>query len=159
MVPERSMSNRSETVDLTHHLPALLFSISAKVSQHAHQNSARVLGLDMCEWRVIQILGRDGSCSINQVADRISMDRGGTSRAISRLEKQGFVERKDEPSDRRRSTVSLSKSGRGLHRPIAEFANRRETMLTSCLTANEAKQLNVLLLKLGEQIDNMLAKS
>lgn len=151
------MSNRSETVDLTHHLPALLFSLSAKVSQHAHQNSARDLGLDMCEWRVIQILGRDGSCSINQVADRISMDRGGTSRAISRLEEQGFVERKSDPNDRRRSTVSLSRRGRDLHKPIAEFANRREATLTSCLRAAEAEQLTTLLLRLVEQIDTMLA--
>jgi DNA-binding MarR family transcriptional regulator len=153
------MSNHTETVDLTEHLPALLFSISAKVSQHAHRNSARELDLDMCEWRVVQILGRDGPSSINQVADRISMDRGGTSRAISRLEKRDIICRKGDQKDRRRSTVSLTNAGQSLHKPIAEFANRREAALKSCLTLKEAELLDAVLVKLGIQIDVMLGNS
>ncbi|MEM7268939.1 MAG: MarR family transcriptional regulator [Pseudomonadota bacterium] len=136
----------------------MLFSLSAKVSKHAHQSSARELGLDMCEWRTIQILGRDGPSNINQVADRISMDRGGTSRAISRLEKRGFIDRAEVPSDRRRSTVYLTKQGLDLHQPIADFANQREALLKSCLTADEAQQLDTVLRKLDQQIENMLGK-
>ena len=38
-----------ETVDLDGHLPARLFTLSARISQYAQRASARPLGLDMCE--------------------------------------------------------------------------------------------------------------
>jgi len=74
------MSNNTKTKDVFSLLPVLLFSLSGKISQHAHQNSARPLGLDMSEWRVIQILGNGQNQSINQVADSIAMDRGAQHR-------------------------------------------------------------------------------
>ena len=151
------MSTANETVDLDVHLPALLFALGSKISQHAHRESARPLGFDMCEWRVIQILGRDGPSTINQVADRIAMDRGGTSRAISRLETRGLISRRADPKDRRRSTVALTKQCRQLHKKIAAFANRREARLTSSLDEREKTVLTSLLMKLTAEIDSMLA--
>lgn len=147
----------NETVDLDVHLPALLFALGSKISQHAHRESARPLGLDMCEWRVIQILGRDGPSTINQVADRIAMDRGGTSRAITRLETQGIIVRRTDPNDRRRSTVLLAEEASELHNKIAAFANARETQLTASLTHDQKTTLTTMLLKINREINSMLA--
>ena len=149
------METKSDTVDLSAHLPALLFSLSAKIARHASRESARPLGFDMCEWRVIQILGRDGPSSVNEIADRITMDRGGTSRAISRLEAKGIVARSSDPADRRRSTVALTDVGRDAHIEIAAFANWREATLAAELSASETATLTHLLDRLDRRIDEM----
>lgn len=149
------MSNDTKTKDVFALLPVLLFSLSGKISQHAHQNSARPLGLDMSEWRVVQILGNGGNQSINQVADSIAMDRGGTSRAISRLEHRGLVERKGDPKDRRRSTVSLTSSGQDIYEIIVKFTGWREERLRACLTPTEIEALSNILIKLNDQINEM----
>lgn len=152
------MNKPIATVDLDIHLPALLFALGSKISQHANKKSARPLKLDMCEWRVIQILGRDGPSSINQVADRIAMDRGGTSRAIARLEERKLILRCGDPKDRRRSTVELTSLGWETHETIATFANQRERDLTQSLTTDEKAKLIDLLKNLDEQIDLMLER-
>lgn len=144
------------TVDLDLHLPALLFALSAKISLHAQRENARGLGLDMCEWRVIQILGRDGASTINQIADRIAMDRGGTSRAISRLEGRGLVVRSGSSDDRRKSVIDLSAPGKAMHRDVARFANAREGRLTQHLTGTDRQTLTRLLLMLTAEADQML---
>ena len=146
----------SDTVDLDRHLPALLFSLGAKISLHAQRENARGLGLDMCEWRVVQILGRDGASTINQVADRIAMDRGGTSRAIARLENRGLVRREAGKKDRRKSVVTLSLPGESLHRKVAAFANAREDRLTRGISTAEKADLTRLLGKLEQEVDAML---
>jgi DNA-binding MarR family transcriptional regulator len=146
-----------ETVDLDTHLPALLFALGQKISLHAYRENARPLGLDMCEWRSLQILGRDGAATINGIADRIAMDRGGTSRAVSRLEKRGLIRRLADPSDRRRSQVELTPEGHALHSDIARFANAREARLTETLSETDKHVLSTHLATLIGAIDTMLA--
>jgi DNA-binding MarR family transcriptional regulator len=147
-----------DTVDLDRHLPALLFALGQKIGLHAHRENARPLGLDMCEWRSVQILGRDGASTINQIADRIAMDRGGTSRAVSRLEQRGLLRRLPDTTDRRRSRVELTGDGQALHARIAAFANAREDRLTRALTADQKSVLADLLLTLMAEADAMLAE-
>lgn len=146
----------SSTVDLDSHIPALLFALGSKIALHAQRESARALGVDMCEWRSVQILGADGPSTINQVADRIAMDRGGTSRAIARLERRGLVARQPDPEDRRKSVVSLTGAGRRMQEQVAAFANAREERLTRGLTRTERAELAALLGRLESEIDEML---
>ena len=147
----------TETVDLDAHLPAQLFALGAKISLHAQRENARDLGVDMCEWRTIQILGRDGASTINHVADRISMDRGGTSRAIARLDKRGIVQRSTTADDRRKSVIDLTDKGWTLHSRIADFANAREQRMMCKLSGRERRDLAYLLKKVTTEIDTMLA--
>lgn len=146
----------TETVDLDIHLPALIFALGSKISLHAQRENARTLGVDMCEWRTIQILGRDGKSTINQIADRISMDRGGTSRAVSRLESRGLAERQSAKGDRRKSVIDLTDRGRQLHQEIAAFANAREERLTRILSETERAELDRMLRALTAEMDHML---
>ena len=145
-----------KTVDIDLHLPAVLFSLGSKISLHAQREGARAFGVDMCEWRTLQILGRDGASTINQIADRIAMDRGGTSRAVARLEGRGLVRRVADSRDRRKSPVALTEEGAALQARIAEFANAREARLTRGLDAGQKAQLKSLLASLMTEIDRML---
>lgn len=145
------------TIDLDLHLPAQLYALGARISQHAQRANARPLGLDMCEWRAIQILGRVGASTINEIADSIAMDRGGTSRAITRMEKRGLVRRVPDGQDRRRSPVALTETGFDLHRKVVRFALAREERLTRTLSADERATLAALLNRLDTEAKAMLA--
>ena len=144
------------SVDLDRHLPALLFALASKISLHALRDHAREQGMDMCEWRTVQILGRDGASTINQIADRISMDRGGTSRAVKRMEARGLVSRLADPRDKRKWRVELTGPGRDLHARIAAFANAREARLTRSLSPDDRRVLLSLLARLTAEVDTML---
>ena len=148
--------DRPNSVNLDTHVPALLFALGAKISLHAQRENARKLGLDMCEWRTLQILGRDGPSTVIAVADRIAMDRGGTSRAVARLEKRDLVYRKPGPNDRRKSIVGLTEEGELIHQKVAQFANERELHLLKDLSEYEKNELVKILQLLSISIDQML---
>ena len=82
----RQSPRTNPRVDMDSHIPALFVILGGKIGLHAMRHHARGLGLDLREWRIVQVLGSDGRSTIFAIADRIAMDRGGTSRSVARLE-------------------------------------------------------------------------
>ena len=147
-----------QSIDIDDHIPALCLILGGKVGLHAKRMSAQQLGLDLGEWRIIQVLGADGRSTIFEIADRIAMDRGGTSRSITHLEKHGVVKRVEDPQDRRRSLISLTKDGWTLHSEIVRFARSREERLLRHLTPADSAHLRKLLRTLINEADDMMAE-
>ncbi len=145
-------------VDMRSHIPALSVTLGGKIGLHALRHSARELDLDLREWRIIQILGGVGQSTVFSVADFIAMDRGGTSRSISRLEDRGYVQRKDDPTDRRRSYVELTPEGWELHEKIVHFALAREERLLKNVSPEDSARLRDLLNTLIAEADQMVAE-
>ena len=104
------------------------------------------------------MLGGDGRLTIFGIADRIAMDRGGTSRSVARLEKRGLVIRQDDPSDRRRSYVALTDEGWAIHDEIARFALAREERLLKNFSPGESARLRRYLSALLAEADAMIAE-
>jgi len=68
--------------------------------------------------------------------------------SLQRMEKDGIVVRKADPSDLRATRVSLTKKGRELDRHITEKIRQQESRAQSCLTPTEQASLCALLLKI-----------
>ncbi len=145
-------------VDMDSHIPALFVTLGGKIGLHAMRHHARGLGLDLREWRILQVLGGDGRSTIFGIADRIAMDRGGTSRSVARLEKRGLVTRTDDPSDRRRSYVQLTDEGWAVHDEIARFALAREARLLRNFSPGDSARLRKFLNALVAEADEMIAE-
>ena len=145
-------------VDMDSHVPALFVILGGKIGLHAMRHHARGLGFDLREWRIIQVLGGDGRTTIFAIADRIAMDRGGTSRSIARLEKRGLVTRQDDPADRRRSYVELTDEGWTVHDEIARFALAREKRLLRNFSPGDSARLRQYLNALVAEADAMIAE-
>lgn len=145
-------------IDLDLHLPSQIQTLGNKISLHALRGIARPANLDLREWRIILILGAQGKSTINEVADRVAMDRGGTSRAISRLEDRGLVNRFQDANDRRRSLVALSTTGIKLHDKLSKFAHEREKDILRNLSSKEHADLGKTLGSLIARIDTMLVE-
>jgi DNA-binding MarR family transcriptional regulator len=70
---------------------------------------------------------------------------------IDELEHRGFLERRDQPSDRRSYALYLTGKGRDVLKEIAHVARAHQQELCAALTDEERDQLAALLRRIAEQ--------
>lgn len=68
-------------------------------------------GLSPSEKLVITHLWSQGTATMTDLAVRTGMTSGGATALIDRLERDGYVQRRMDPGDRRRQLVSLTNKG------------------------------------------------
>jgi DNA-binding MarR family transcriptional regulator len=71
---------------------------------------------------VLVTLATNGPDSVGEVAGRLGLSPATVSQLVNELERGGFVDRREDPRDRRRTIVSLSERHRG---PIEAYTRRR----------------------------------
>ena len=103
-------------------LPYRLAVLSHTVSTTIAKVYEKRFGLSIPEWRVLAILGRFPGLSAVEVADRTMMDKVAVSRAVTKLIKNGRIDRQFADADRRRSILNLSEEGRKVHNEVAPLA-------------------------------------
>jgi DNA-binding MarR family transcriptional regulator len=133
-------------------LPYRLSILSHSVSNSIATVYDRRFGLTIPEWRVIVILGRFPGLSAVEVAERTLMDKVAVSRAVSKLIKNGRIDREFADIDRRRSILNLSDKGRQLLEEISPLAMQIEETLVDGLSDSDVAILN-------QVIDRLLEKA
>ncbi len=147
----------SDELILEDFLPYRLAILSHTVSTTIAQVYDKRFGLSIPEWRVIAILCRFPGLSAVEVADRTMMDKVAVSRAVSKLLKNGRIDRQFADADRRRSILNLSEEGRRVHNEVAPLALRFERDLLEGLSDEERDMLDVImerLLSRARELDN-----
>lgn len=129
-------------------LPYRLSILSNTVSSTIARVYDKRFDLSIPEWRVIAILGRFPGISAVEVAERTLMDKVAVSRAVSKLIKNGRIDRQFADADRRRSILNLSEEGQRVHDEIAPLALKFEQDLLHGLGDEEVRMLNVLMERL-----------
>ena len=133
-------------------LPYRLATLSHTVSTTIAHVYDKRFGLSIPEWRVIAILGRFPGLSAVEVAERTMMDKVAVSRAVTKLIKNGRIDRQFADADRRRSILNLSEEGRRVHNEVAPLALQFERELLEGFDDGEREQLNA-------HIDQLLARA
>lgn len=129
-------------------LPYRLSILSNTVSSTIARIYDKRFDLSIPEWRVIAILGRFPGISAVEVAERTLMDKVAVSRAVSKLIKNGRIDRQFADADRRRSILNLSEEGQRVHGEIAPLALKFEQDLLHGFGDEEIRTLNVLMERL-----------
>ncbi|MDH3532105.1 MAG: MarR family transcriptional regulator [Gammaproteobacteria bacterium] len=129
---------------LPYRLSVLSHTISTTIAKVYEQR----FGLSIPEWRVIAILGRFPGLSAVEVADRTMMDKVAVSRAVTRLIKNGRIDRQFADADRRRSILNLSDAGRQVHNEVAPLALAFEHDLLQDISAEDYEKFNRVLERL-----------
>jgi DNA-binding MarR family transcriptional regulator len=127
---------------LENFLPYRLAVLSNTVSTTVARAYDQRFSVSIPEWRVIAVLGRFPGLSAVEVAERTLMDKVAVSRAVTKLIKNGRIDREFADADKRRSILNLSEDGKKLHDEIAELALQFERDLLEGFGAEEIADLN-----------------
>lgn len=126
-------------------LPYRLSITSHSVSTNIARVYEKRFGVSIPEWRVIAVLGRYPGLSAVEVADRTLMDKVAVSRAVTKLVKNGRIDRQFADADRRRSILKLSEAGRAVHNEIAPLALRFERDLLQDISDKDYETFSAVL--------------
>ena len=132
-------------------LPYRLSITSHTVSTNIARVYEKRFGVSIPEWRVIAVLGRYPGLSAVEVAERTLMDKVAVSRAVTKLIKNGRIDRQFADADRRRSILNLSEQGREVHDEIATLALQFEQELLQDISEADYATFNAILEKLLEK--------
>ncbi len=127
---------------LENFLPYRLAVLSNTVSTTVARAYDKRFNVSIPEWRVIAALGRFPGLSAVEVAGRTLMDKVAVSRAVTKLIKNGRIDRDFADADKRRSILNLSEDGKQLHDEIAQLALEFERDLLQGFSTEEMENLN-----------------
>lgn len=115
---------------------------------------ARQHDLDLTaeQWFILNRLRREDGRPQNALGDALFSDRPNLTRMFARLEKRGWIVRRSDPTDGRRSLVWLTDVGRAVHDQFAEVAESARERLFAGLDPG-AVQVTMSVL---EQIEDAL---
>jgi DNA-binding MarR family transcriptional regulator len=83
-------------------------------SMRGWKRFARDTGLSMQQFSIIMQLHYRGPCSISDIGDRFETTSAAASQLAEKLVQSGYLERTEDPNDRRTRMLSLSPKGRDL---------------------------------------------
>ena len=123
---------------------------TAYAAQAEVESKLSALGLSLPKLLALKALSDAGeSLPLSQLAERLSCVKSNITQLVDRLETDGFVARKADPGDRRTRLAVLTAAGRKACTAGARLQQETERDLLTTLTGAEARQLAVLLEKLG----------
>ena len=135
-------------IDLVHH--------EARYIAHLNRQMMRLLEAELAPLqlgpgRYLYLFGlyvKDGRKQ-QEVADTIGVDKAAATRAISRLEENGYVRRESDENDRRSMRVYLTSKGRELQPQLEAAAKHCIDSMTTALVDSERRVPRRLLEKMA----------
>ena len=113
------------------------------------------LSLDQPRWRVLMVLGAQGTCRVSDIAELAIMKLSTITRIVQRMHRDGLVEVIRRPTDNRVTEVSLTEKGHSLHTKVKTVASRVFQQAISGLSMTEISLIN----DLAQTLHDNLAQS
>jgi len=129
-----------------------LSSVSRRVAGACADVYFAEFGLSVPEWRLMAQIGRFGSISAKDIAEKISMDRVAISRAAGKCLAEGLIQEKFSSTDRRSKVLSFTPKGKALYKRVIPRACELANLIEAGLSKREAKMLKTLLEKLDRAV-------
>ena len=138
--------------DARKHICFNLGRVMRRVYNHYDQ---RLLpfGLTSPQYFVFNALWMGDGISIGELGERVSLDTSTLTGIIDRMERNGYVERKPNPGDRRSVLVFLTPKAREVGPRILEFADELDATLKQPFSQEEMDVFERVLKSLSETSD------
>ena len=133
------------------YLPYRIALLAKMLDRHTTRLLQESAGLTLAEWRVLSQLTIESPAPVRQLASQAWVDRAEVSRAAASLERRGYVERQDNPADRRSTLFSPTPQGIALVETIRPLRREFHAALTRNLSKAQRAVLDEALLILACQ--------
>ncbi|MEH6757489.1 MAG: MarR family winged helix-turn-helix transcriptional regulator [Parasphingorhabdus sp.] len=145
------------TTNLNDFLPYQLSTSSNAVSDLISNEYKSRFGLKIPEWRIMAVLGNQGSSTQRQLVEATLMDKVTVNRAVKALVDRALLGRSPNNADGRSHHLVLSQTGRDLYNQIMPTAEVMEKKIMAVLTADDQKLLSNMLGKIKNSADEIAA--
>ena len=116
--------------------------------RRAHRSLARVLNanfapynVSLAGFNVLFVLWHENGLTQADLPKRVDIDKATLTPIIDALEREGLIERRQDPADRRRNNVFLTARGSDLEQPLMRIATDD---VAAALQGVSAEQLAIL---------------
>ncbi|MBK8619640.1 MAG: MarR family transcriptional regulator [Anaerolineales bacterium] len=116
---------------------------------------AKSTGLSMPQFSILMQLHYKGACGLSEISERFDVTAAAASQLAEKLVQGGYLERTEDPSDRRAKLLRLSESGAKLVDNGIQERYRWMDEITSKLTAEERAKVSEALSILTEAAQKM----
>ena len=110
-----------------------LLRLTNQLNRQAVRILAQHAGLRLPEWRCLAIIDAYGPQQVNQIAARLSADKGLISRSLASLEGSGHIKMARGAVDRRQVRVSLTAAGKKVVARMMPIMRQRQEHLLAAL--------------------------
>lgn len=112
------------------------------------------LGVTVDQWGVLRLLDESGGAvSFGDMSARLLRDKPTLTRIVDILVRDSLVTRHEDPDDRRRIRIGLTKTGAAKVRKAARVVSALRSEASRGITKRELSELHRILLKINQNID------
>jgi len=116
-------------------------AVATRAHRAALQDRLRALGLHLGQELIVVDLHLHPGSTQAELVERLGIEQPTVAKALSRMERAGFVTRTRDKTDQRCIRVRLTSRGEDVVAPIAEAWSDVDAQTTKGLTARERRQL------------------
>jgi MarR family transcriptional regulator, organic hydroperoxide resistance regulator len=128
-----------------------IFFQFAKANQLASRfltSKVSELNLTSVQAMVLGFLNDEDQITSSELGKRTELDSATLTGALDRLEAAGFIERKDNPDDRRSIHIHLTHKGEAMSREATRIIDAANTEFLQLLTEQQKRDLHGIITKL-----------
>ncbi len=111
--------------------------------------AVRAAGLTATEWRVLATLHDGAPRAVSSLAREVLSKQPTVTKLVQRMREQGWVALRTDPTDQRRTLVTITMRGQRIVEPLIEQAKNLEAPAVMSLDTTEIVALKRLLKKLA----------
>ncbi len=109
-------------------------------SMRGWNHYAKSTGLSMPQFSILMQLHHKGPCGMSEVSERFDISAAAASQLVDKLVQAGYLERAEDPNDRRAKLLTLSVKGGDLIKQGVEERYRWMDDLVNTLSAEDQKK-------------------
>ncbi len=136
----------------------LLYLHQNQWKEQAEYEIKNKLGLTSAQWKVILALNLFAGLSQRELADKIYVDSSTLVPVIDKMERNGLIERRLDPDDRRHNRLFLTKKSESSVDSIIETITQLRKDLYRGISREEQELMRMYLKKIIDNADRMLKK-
>ena len=122
----------------------------------ALNHALRPFGISVMFWRVLAVLQESDGHNISYLSGKLAIDRSNLSRIVDLMARDGLIERRTPPHDRRNVLVCITEAGR---RKVDEAYPSVLRIVESTMDGFSAQERQTLLALLKRMRKNVLQQS